>query len=91
MKTIKPALASVPALLAVSLFAGCSSQTPTQQVKPTRADVQASVAATQQRMKEVQADATIPEATKATIVARLKGNMDRTLQANGMPPSPDSK
>jgi hypothetical protein len=52
--------------------------------------VQAAVASTQQKIRDVQNDPSIPESTKSTIIARLKGNMDRTIQANQTALSPVS-
>jgi hypothetical protein len=73
-------LASVAGMVCL---AGCTAHTTaTNPIKPTQAQVDASIAATQQRIKEVQNDPSIPDSVKGQIVGRLQGNMDRTRQAN---------
>jgi hypothetical protein len=86
MKCTKLALITV----VTYTIAGCTSHTPTSPDKPTPAMVQAAVASTQQKIRDVQNDPSIPESTKSTIIARLKGNMDRTIQANQTALSPVS-
>jgi len=67
--------------LAAIVLAGCNNSQPAS-TKPTQSQVDASVAATQKKITEVQNDPSIPAGVKDQIIGRLKGNMDRTIAAN---------
>ena len=67
---------------AFALSAGCGSKPQEPSPPPSQATVQAAIASTEQKIKDVQNDASIPQQDKQQIIARLQGNIARTVQAN---------